>query len=300
VTRDVPDESRPRKSLLLGGLSLLAANSRLLLWLWLANFFCGLLGTLPFSGPTFGHLNHSLAAQQIAGRVDIGYVAELLLQAGKHGGIDPTPSMFSIIVFTIVSAVLAGGSLFVFISGAPARLSVVADAGLRYFWRFVRLTIVAAITFGLTFWLLSTLRDTWLTSAGKIHVGAAIFWRSALSFAVMLLVALLLRFYFDLAEAVVVQIGIAGDRRVRRSFAVAFSLLRANFFRAFSSYFVAGTLGVALFALALWVFNRTRFSSGSVRNRRASRGTALATCVPGIPLNSQLRNHFRSSCNSYA
>ena len=255
LTDDIrEDVAEPRRSLLAGGLRLLSVNKRLLLWLWLANLLCGLFATLPFSGHIAGYLDHSLAAQQIAGRVDLGYVAELMQQAGKHGAISATPPLLSIALFTLINFVLAGGSLFVFFSGAPAHLSVVADAGLRYFWRFVRLTAVATITLGLSLWLLSTLRDVWLTHAGRTHVGAAFFWRAAVSFAIMFLVALLLRFYFDLAEAVVVQMGLAEDRRVRRSFLTAFGLLRRNFFRAFFGYFLVGTIGVALFALALWIW----------------------------------------------
>lgn len=247
-------EPRLRSSLLAGGLRLLLVNKRLLLWMWLANFFCGLLATLPFSGHIATYLDHSLATQQIAGRVDLGYIAELLQQAGKHGAISTTPPLLAILLFTLITVVLAGGTLFVFVSGAPARLSVVADTGLRYFWRFVRLAIVAAITLGLTLWLLSTLRDAWLAHAGETHLGFALFLRSSLSFAVLLLVALLLRFYFDLAETIVVQMGIAGDRRVRRSFPVALRLLRANFFRAFFAYLVAGAIGIALCALGVWIW----------------------------------------------
>lgn len=253
LSSDAP-EAGSHRSLFIGGLRLVAANPRLLLWFWLANLICGLLGTLPFSSHIAGYLNHSLAAQEIAGRVDLGYLNELLHQAGKDRAIDPTPALLSIALFTFINFILVGGSLFVFLSAARARLSVVADAGLRYFWRFVRLTIVTAITFSLTLWLLAALRDAWLRNAGRTHVGAAFFWRAALSIGVMSLIALLLRFYFDLAEAVVVQMGIAGDRRVHRSFPAAFRLLRTNFFRAFFVYFAAGTIGVALFALALWIW----------------------------------------------
>jgi hypothetical protein len=247
-------ESGSHRSLFIGGLRLVVANPRLLLWFWLANLLCGLLATLPFTGHIAGFLNHSLAAQEIAGRVDLGYLDELIHQAGKHAAIDPTPALLSIALFAFINFILVGGSLFVFLSAAPARLSVVADAGVRYFWRFVRLTIVAALSFSLTLWLLAALRDTWLRHVGRTQVGAAFFWRAALSIGVMSLIALLLRFYFDLAEAVVVQMGIAGDSRVHRSFPAAFRLLRTNFFRAFFVYFVSGTIGVALFALALWIW----------------------------------------------
>jgi hypothetical protein len=247
-------EYRGRRSVLLGGFHLLLANKRLLLWTWCASLLCGILPTLSFARHIGSYLNHSLAAQEIAGRVDLGYIAELLQQAGKHGGITPTSSFLSIALFTVLSFIFAAGALYVFQSGASPRLSIVAKAGLDFFWRFVRLTFIAVVVIGLTLWLLTTLRDGWLMQADKTYVGKAIFLRSSITLAAISCVALLLRFYFDLAEAIVVQLGIAGDRRVRRSLPAAVHLLRGNFLRSFLSYFLIGSLGVALFALCLYVW----------------------------------------------
>jgi hypothetical protein len=243
-----------RRSLLLGGFRLLLANARLLLWAWLASLLCGLLATLPFAGYVGGYLDHSLAAQEIAGRVDLAYVAELVQHAGRHGAINAGPPLLSVVLFTLLNFILAAGALFVFQAGARPRLSVVADAGIRYFLRFVRLTLVSAVVIGLILWPLTTLRDAWLAHANKTYVGSAIFLRSSLSLAAIFIIMLLLRFYFDLAEAVVVQLGIASDRRVRRSFPLTFRVLRGNFSRSFLSYFLIGSLGFALFALCVWVW----------------------------------------------
>jgi hypothetical protein len=243
-----------RRSLLFGGFRLLLTNARLLLWAWFASLLCGLLATLPFSEYVGGYLDHSLAAQEIAGRVDLAYVAELMQHAGKHGAITASPPLLSVILFALLNFVLAAGVLFVFQSGARPRLSVVADAGLRYFWRFVRLTLVSAVVIGLTLWLLTTLRDAWLAQASKTYIGSAIFLRTSLSLAAIFIVALLLRFYFDLAEAVVVQLGIASDRRVRRSFLLTFRVLRGNVSRSFLSYFLSGSIGFAFFALCVWIW----------------------------------------------
>ncbi len=254
-----PDEeartdTATRHSLLLGGLRLLLANKRLLLWTWLASLLCGLLSTLPFFSRAGSYLNHSLAAQQLAGPVDISYLAELVHQSGNHNGLSPTPSLIAIAVFIFLNFLLAAGALFVFQSASPPRLSVVADAGLRYFWRFLRLTIVATVVIGLTVWLFSTLRDVYLAKAAEIHLGRELFLRSILSVAAIVIVWLPLRFYFDFAETIVVQLGLTGDRRVRRSFVLAFRFLRGNFARAFFSYALIATLGVALFALCTWIW----------------------------------------------
>ncbi|HWZ11946.1 MAG TPA: hypothetical protein VNX22_02270 [Acidobacteriaceae bacterium] len=241
-----------RRSLLFGGLRLLLANARLLLWAWLASLLCGLFATLPFAGYVGGYLDHSLAAQEIAGRVDLAYIAELVQHAHKYRAIAATPALLSVIVFTLVNFILVAGALFVFQAGARPRLSVVADAGIRYFFRFIRLTLVSAVVIGLILWALTTLRDAWLAHASKTYVGSAIFLRSSLSMAAIFIIVLLLRFYFDLAESVVVKLGLASDRRVRRSFPLTFRLLRGDFTRSFLSYFLSGGLGFAIFALCVW------------------------------------------------
>jgi hypothetical protein len=243
-----------RRSLLFSGFRLLLANARLLLWAWLASLLCGLLATLPFSSYVDGYLDHSLAAQEIAGRVDLAYIAELVQHADKYRAITATPSLLSVILFTLLNFILAAGALFVFQAGARPRLSVVADAGIRYFFRFVRLTLVSVVVIGLILWPLTTLREAWLAHASKTYVGSAIFLRSSLSLAAIFIIVLLLRFYFDLAEAVVIQLGLASDRRVRRSFPLTFRLLRGNFTRSFLSYFLIGSLGFALFALCVWIW----------------------------------------------
>lgn len=253
ATKQSPEPAGHR-SLVLGGLSLLSANKRLVLWGWLGSLLCGLLGTLPFGHYAGGYLNHSLATQQLAGRVDVSYVLELMQQAGKHGALNVAPALLSICVFTFFSFLLAAGALFVFESRELPRLSVVVDAGLRYFWRFARLTLAAGFVTGLTLWPLITLRQAWVSRAAETHLGRELFVRSSASFAAIVAITVLLRFFFDLAEAVVVQLGIAGDRRVRRSFRGAFTLLRGNFCRAFGGYLLAGVIGLALGALLTWIW----------------------------------------------
>ena len=243
-----------RHSLILESGRMLLTNKRLLLWSYLSSLCCGVLATAALGHYLGGFLKHTLAAQEIAGRVEGSYVLELLQQAGAHRAINVTPSVLSIFLFTLTNFIIAAGSLFVFQTNAAPRISVVAEAGLRYFWRFVRLTIVAAITGGLIVWLLTLARDEWLSRAGEHYVEKALFVRDSISIALIVVVVLLLRFYFDLAEAVTVQIGIGGDRRVRRGLKYAWKLVRSNFLSAFSSYILVGCVGIAIFALCLWLW----------------------------------------------
>ncbi len=77
---------------------------------------------------------------------------------------------------------------------------------------------------------------------------------SSISPAVILLVALLLRLWWDLVEVYVVRNAMDGERRVHLALLPAFRLLFRNFFRTFGSFLLTGLAGLTALALclALW------------------------------------------------
>jgi len=243
-----------RPGIFLGGLRLLLANKRTLLWSYLALLFVGLVGggsTHARFGP---FLDHSLAAQKLAGSLDLAYYGELYMHANEHDpGTGPVTAGLTLLS-VLLSFFFAAGFVYVFLTGEKPRLAVVLGRGVDYFWRFFRLLLFAAIIGGPILGVLGWLRTIYLTSADEKFVEAAYDLRSVATLVVLLLVAVALRLWFDLAEVYVVKLGIAGDRRVRKSLGPSLRLLRRNFFRAFSSYFAAGTLGWLAFVLFLWIW----------------------------------------------
>ena len=154
----------------------------------------------------------------------------------------------------LLSFFFAAGIIYVFLSGEKPRLATILRAGIEYFWRFFRLLIFAAIISGVILGLLGWLRSIYLKNADKHYVEAAFDVRLLLTLAVLLLIALVLRIWFDLAEVYVVRMGQNGDRRVRRSLAPAWRLLRQHFGPLFLSYFAAGFVGVLGFAFFIWIW----------------------------------------------
>ncbi len=81
------------------------------------------------------------------------------------------------------------------------------------------------------------------------------FLYSAISGAVVLLVALLVRLWWDLVEVYIVRNAMDGERRVRHALLPAFRLLFRYFFRTFGSFLLTGMLGVCALAVCLYLWN---------------------------------------------
>ena len=250
-------ESTP--SIFLGGLRLLFANKRTLLWSYLALLVVGLISGASLHARIGPFLNHSLAAQKLAGSIDIGYFAELFQHANEHDPGDGPVTASLTFLSVLLSFFFAAGTIYVFLSGEKPRLATILRAGVEYFWRFVRLTLFAAIIAGPILGLLGWLRSAYLRYADDRYVEAGYYWRFLVTLAILLLVAVLLRLWFDLAEVYVIKLGQEGDRRVRRALAPSLRLLRAHFGHLFLSYFVAGTVGwlVSAFFFSIWLLNQT-------------------------------------------
>ena len=241
-------------SIFFGGLRLLLANKRTLVWSYLALLVVGLIGGASLHARVGPFLDHSLAAQKLSAGIDIAYYAELFQHVNEH---DPGsgPVTFALTVFSVLLAFFfSAGFIHIFLTSEKPRLAIILRTGVEYFWRFFRLTLFAAIIGGLILGPLGWLRTIYLKHADEHHVEAAFDLRFVLTLLVLLLIVLVLRLWFDLAEVYVIKMGLDGDRRVRRSLGPALRLLGQHFAHVFLSYFVAGAVGVLGFAFFAWIW----------------------------------------------
>jgi hypothetical protein len=243
-----------RPNIFLGGLRLLLTNKRTLLWSYLALLAVGLIGGASLHARIGPFLDHSLAAQKLAGSIDLGYYAELFQHVNEHNpGSGPVTAALTLLS-VLLSFFFAAGILYIFVAGEKPRLATILRVGVEYFWRFFRLALFAAVIAGLILGPLGWLRTLYLKHADEKYVEAAYDFRFVLTLILLLLIAVALRLWFDMAEVYVVQMGRSGDRRVRRSLGPSLRLCRQHFGHLFLGYFAAGTLGVLGFAFFLWVW----------------------------------------------
>ncbi|HXP11323.1 MAG TPA: hypothetical protein VN828_22660 [Acidobacteriaceae bacterium] len=247
--------NRPLPNLLLQGFKLGLRNWPCVVWTYAFNLLFAVLGGIPLSSGLL-NLDHSLAAKNIAGTIDASYLRELELQIRGTAffPIAVHTAVWLNVLQVLVLFVLFAGSVFIFVSAEPPRLSVLLRGGIAYFWRFVRAAIVAGFAALLILGLLSGLRGLLLDRAANIYVGRQFFLYSAISAGLIFLVALLVRLWWDLVEAYIVRNAMDGERRILPALLPAWRLLVRHFFRVFGSFFVAGLASIFAFALCLFLW----------------------------------------------
>jgi hypothetical protein len=241
------------RSILLHGLGI--ALRRLPAFLWTYAFSLAL--TLGFCYPLkiqlSNVLDHSLAAQRLSSGFDVGTAIDTAMRVheGAAGQSSALTSHGSVPVYLLLYFLLVPGTLFCYITRTHARLSTLVRQGLIHFWRFVRITLLTLLA---AFFLLGpfvVLQNRWSALIDERMTGRPALLLRLAGLLVVLLVASLLRLYFDLVEAYTVQLGVEHqrhskpDRRVRRTLGPAFRVLRKNFFRAWLVFLLLAAMGAA-------------------------------------------------------
>jgi hypothetical protein len=124
-------KKRPLPNLLAQGFQLALRNWPCVVWVYAVNLLFALLAAVPFATGLGSYLDHSLAAQKIAGTIDIAYIAELALHIRDTGFLPMVMhtagwvGLFQVLVLFYLFA----GSVFVFVAAEPPRLSVLLRGG---------------------------------------------------------------------------------------------------------------------------------------------------------------------------
>ena len=244
---------RPLPNLLAQGFQLVLRNWPCVVWVYAVNVFFALLASVPFATGLSSYLDHSLAAQRIAGTID----------CRQHRGAGPPRAghrllphghAYRRVGWSAPAALLFflfAGSIFVFVAAEPPQLSVLLRGGVAYFWRFVRAALLAGGSAAIILCVLLALRAALMARADAVYVERRMFLYAAISGAIVLLVALLLRLWWDLVEVYIVRNAMDGERRVHLALVPAFRLLFRYFFRIFGSFLLTGIAGVTALALCL-------------------------------------------------
>lgn len=247
---------RPLPNLLLHGLRLGLRNWPCVVWTYAANLLFAVLGGIPLASGLAPYLDHSLAAKNIAGTIDASYLRELMIQVRSTAFVPMVlhTAVWLNVLQVLLLFVLFAGSVFIYVSAEPPRLSVLLRGGLAYFWRFVRAALVAGFAATLILGLLIGIRGLLLDRAANVYVGRQIFVYSTISAGLILLLALVVRLWWDLVEVYIVRNAMDGERRILPALLPALRLLFRHFFRTFGSFLVAGLAGVFAFALCLFLW----------------------------------------------
>jgi hypothetical protein len=253
-----PRTNRPLPNLFVQGFRLALRNWPFVVWAYAVNLGFGLLAGIPFATGLAPYLDHSLAAQRIAGTIDVTYLGELLMHLRETSFrlIAIHTAVWLNLLQLLMLFVLFAGTTFVYVSAEPPRLSVLLRGGVAYFWRFVRAAILAGCVAAVILGILLLARVLLLDRASAVYVERKMFLCSAISGAVVLLVALIARLWWDLVEVYIVRNAMDGERRVRHALLPALRLLGKYFFRTVGSFFLSGMLGFGALALCLFLWKQ--------------------------------------------
>lgn len=233
------------------GLGITLRRFPALLWAYVFHLGLALAFCVPLYRQLSSLMSHSLASQQLASGFDLSVVMGALLQLrGDHAGqMTAMTSHGSILAYLLIYFLLVPGTLYSYVVRRPAKLSTLLYQGMLHFWRFVRITLLTLLAGLVLLGPLLLIQRRWAEFVDDRFVGRTSLLLTLAGLLVILLVASLLRLYFDLVEVYIVQLGThrrlsdRPDRRVRRTLRPAFRLLRSRLIRAWMIFLALAIAG---------------------------------------------------------
>ncbi|MGH9774528.1 MAG: hypothetical protein ACRD50_06225 [Candidatus Acidiferrales bacterium] len=220
-------------------------------WLWLiyiVNLILAIFSTHNSAAAMSAVLDHSMASARLVHGFDFAAFSEYgLLPEVRH--VQDNGMMHMSVVFFFFLLFVTGGVLESYRRDERISFAEFFEACGRYFWRFFRLLlflivvlIVPAVLLGITVAGGSRLDDKSISPMPGV-------WFWLVGFAIMLLLMMVIRLWFDMAE---VHAVVENEHRIRKSLAAAFRLTFKNFGSLFSLYFRVSFLAWLGFSLGLW------------------------------------------------
>lgn len=243
-----------RRGLLTGGLALTLRNWPALVWTYVFNLGLAWVFSLPLHSQLLGVTEHTFASQRLSAGFDLGVMSDVIRKVTDGPGAAVSGSYLSTWIYVLLYFVMVPGALFCYQTGTPARLSTLLQTGLMYFWRFVRITLVSLVFFGIVLGVLFAIQGRYAAHVDETSVGRAAFLHELAGIVLIGLAAAFLRVYFDLVEVYTVQLGLQApvvgmkanmNRRIRRVLLPAWRTYRRNFFRVYLSFVFLTLLGLS-------------------------------------------------------
>jgi hypothetical protein len=248
-----------RRSILWHGLRLVVTRPGAVLWTYALNLGLALVFSLRLHAQLASILDHSLEAERLNSAFDLGVLAEALHRLGYMAPSSGATAYLGLPLYLLGYFILVPGALFCYRTDAPAWLSILASSGISYFWRFVRITLLTGVMSAIVLVPLALVQTAWSAHVDETMVGVDALLHELPGVIAILLVAALLRLYFDLVEVYTVQLGDKlrengkQDRRVWRVLWPALKTLFQNFGRAYFSFLTLTALGFAAVGCTGWI-----------------------------------------------
>jgi hypothetical protein len=188
------------KGLVAAGASLVWRRQRVLWWIFVVNLVIGLLGAAGARGQLNKLLEHSLAGEGLSKGFDFGMFLELISRPNADLMRSSGSSFLFSLLFPLFMIFVAGGILSVYREDRKFTAGAFFAASGAFFWRFVRLALFSAVPFGILAALLMGVNKL-ADYVGDRSVSAqAGFYILLAGCAVIILLVLFVRLWFDIAQ----------------------------------------------------------------------------------------------------
>ena len=244
------DENR---GLVAAGAALVWRRQRVLWWVFVVNLVIGLLGAAGARAQLNKLLEHSLAGEGLAKGFDFGMFLELISRPNADLMRSSGSSILFSLLFPLFMIFVAGGILAVYREDRRFTAGDFFAASGAFFWRFVRLALFSIVPFGI---LAAALMGVNKLSGyiGDRSVSAQTgFYILLAGCAVLMLLALFVRLWFDIAQ---VRAVVQDEPRMWPNLWKALGISWRNASKLFRVYFCIS--GVAWVTLAVGLFLWTK------------------------------------------
>lgn len=226
---------------------------RALWWWFFLNFLFAQFGAWAMSSGMAKVTEHSLFSDQLYNGFNVAAFAELAANPETgFGSRAAAPGLFAV-VFFFVAIFLTGGILEAYRAIRKLSIAEFFSACGQYFWRWIRLlifTVIVMIPVG----LIASGVNKWSSSlSGDSPVEKMGFYVLVIGMTIVVLLAMIVRLWFDMAQVRAVAID---ERAMRRSVLQAFKLTFRNFGSLFWLYFRISFLAWLWLAIAFWIWTR--------------------------------------------
>jgi hypothetical protein len=244
----------PRPKTFFAGAALLWRRQRVLWLIYVVNFLLALMAARGFAGLAGRTLNHSLAADQMVR----GFNLERLLELASQPNSPVRASLTSTFCFSVAFAVFmlfsTGGILVGFYEDRRLTAAPFFEACGNCFWRFLRLALYFAlvmIPFGILIPIAKSMHTRMDVQSISPYPGVIFLAGAA---AVILLLLMCVRLWFDMAQVIAVA---EYERQMYRALRRAARLISNNFASLFWLYLRISLIGWLVFGIGLhlWTFH---------------------------------------------
>ena len=250
----------PRPKTFASGAALVWRWQRILWWIFIINLVLAFWATKGMAERADGALSHSVASGRLVNGFDLFSLAEFAGQPDTPLE-QPGPAVFHYsVIFAIFMLFAAGGILATYVFDAKPTTTAFFEACGHHFWRFFRLVIyllLAFIPIGVLAAICQSVRNR-IDAASNSPYAADFFFIAASL--IILLLTMILRLWFDMAQVIAVA---EDETRMHRALRHAASLLAHNFGSLYWLYLRISLLAWIVVGLGmyLWMFRLSPLST---------------------------------------